>query len=476
MSTAKRVVKNSVWLMIATIIMRLLSAFVVVLIARGLGTERFGQYSFAVAFVGFFAIISNFGFSSLLVRDVAKNKSLTKKYIDNMLTLKLLFGLVALIAIFAGSFFIDKPAMVIIAVYVLGIELVVGGFTDILRALFRAHEIMKFDAISQIIEKFLWTGLLLLVVFMNLTLVNVTLAILFSSALGMLTAYIFVRKKITKLRFEVDVLFWKNIIIQAWPFALMGLFSLINFKIDQVMLSFMKGDTVLGIYSAAYKIIDILAVLPSLLLTVLYPVFSRFDAENKALLKKSVDFALRYVILLSIPVVIGVFLLADKIILLLYGVDYIESIGVLKILIFISLISFVNSPFYVLLNAIGKQKITLINTAFTALVNIIMNLILIPKYSINGAAFATIISEITFLGLSYYQLRKAGFKLDLLSKATKPIIAGIFMTISIIFMIKLNIFIIIPVAAIVYFAILFAIKEFSREDIELVKKVLKRNK
>lgn len=473
MSTARNVVKNSAWLLAATVVMRLLSAFVVVLLARGLGTESFGRYSFATAFVAFFAIISNFGFHSLLVRDVAKNKSLTDKYINNIITIKLIFGLVALVAIFLFSLFINKPEPVLIAVYILGIEVVVGGFTDIFRALFRAYENMKFDAIAQIIEKFLWAGLLLLVIFMKLTLLNVALAILMSSFLGMTISYIFVSNKITKVSFGFDTTFWKTIIIYAWPFALMGLFSLINFKIDQVMISFMKGDLILGVYSAAYKIIDILAVLPSLLLTALYPVFSRFDAENKMLLKKSFNLALRYVIVLSIPVVIGVFLLSDQIILLLYGAEYFQSVEVLKILIFISLISFINAPLFMVLNAIGKQKVTMINTAFTALANIIMNLILIPLFSINGAAVATIISELIFLGLSHYQLRKAGFELRILGKAFKPVIAGVLMAIAVLLMIDFSIFMIIPVAAMLYFAVLFILREFDSEDIDLVRKVLR---
>ncbi len=473
MSTARNIVKNSAWLLTATVVMRLLSAFIIVMLARGLGAEGFGQYSFAMAFVAFFAIISNFGFHSLLVRNVAKNKSLTNKYINNIITLKLFFGLAALAAIFIVSLFINKSLPVLIAVYILGIEVVVGGFTDIMRALFRAYENMKFDAIAQIIEKIIWAGLLLLVIYMKLTLLNVALAILFSSALGMAISYIFVSRYITKIKFEIDTVFWKHILIQAWPFALMGLFSLINFKIDQIMISFMKGDLLLGIYSASYKIIDILGVLPSLLLTSLYPVFSRFDAENKPLLKKSFDLALRYVIILSIPVVIGVFLLSNQIIMLLYGAEYFDSISVLKILIFISLISFINTPLYVLLNAIGKQKITLINTAFTAAVNIIMNLILIPTYGINGAAFATIVAEITFLGLSYYQLKKSGFKLRIFSKAIKPLMAGALMAILILLLIDMNIFIIIPLAAILYFAALLIFREFTKEDVELVKKVLK---
>jgi len=312
-----------------------------------------------------------------------------------------------------------------------------------------------------------------MVILGNLNLVNLALATLGASILGLVIAYIILKKKITNVYLEFDLLFWKSIIIQSLPFALTGLFSLINFKIDQVILSFMTTDAIVGWYSAAYKIIDMLAILPSILLTALYPVLSRYYQESKVLLKKSFHLALRAVIILCIPIVIGVFLLADKIIIILYGQDYLNSIGVLKILIFISLISFVNTPLFVTLNAIGKQKITMINTAFTALVNIVMNIILIPLWSLKGAALATIIAEITFFALSSYQLKKEGLPLGIINKALKPIIAGIIMGVVVLLLSNLSLFIIVPISAVIYFGILILLREFSKEDVGLIKKTMR---
>jgi O-antigen/teichoic acid export membrane protein len=474
MNTAKNVIKNSTWLFASNIIMKIIASFVVIFLARKLGSEGFGQYSFVVAFVGFFGIIASFGFNSLMIRDIAKDKSLANKYFNNIMTLKIFFAIAALLSIFILSFFIGKSPTIILAIYILGIELVVGGFADTMRSIFQAYERMEFDAITNIIEKVLWAALLLLVIFNNLSLVNIALAILVSTTFGLIITYFFLRKYITKFAFEIDKVFWRKIIIDALPFALTGLFSLINFKIDQVLLSFMTTDIIVGWYSAAYKIIDILALIPSILLTALYPVFSRFYKENKYLLKKSFDFSLRYVIILCIPVVIGVFLIADKIILLIYGQSYSNSIDILKILIFISLISFINTPLFVTLNAIGKQKITMINTAITALVNIAMNLILIPIMSVKGAALATIVAEITFLILSSYQLHKFGLDLNLWKKSFKPVIAGVIMGIFMMLVLDWSIWVIIPCAALIYCGSLLLLREVKTEDMDLIKKVLKR--
>jgi O-antigen/teichoic acid export membrane protein len=475
MKTAKRVFKNSIWLLAANIVTRLISAFVIVLLARRLGTDGFGQYSFAVSFISFFALLAGFGFTDLLIRDVAKNKSLASKYVNNILSLRIILSIIAFITLLSISFFIGKSHILTIAIYIFGIDLIVSGFTTSMRSLFYAYERMEFDSVLKIIDKILWGGLILFVIFNNLSILNIALATLSATSLGLVITYFVVSKKITKIRPEADIIFWKKIIIAALPFALTGIFSLINFRIDQVMLSFMTNDFLVGTYAAAYKIIDILAILPSIVLTALYPVFSRYYETNKILLKKTFNLSLRYVITLSIPIVVGIFLLSNKIIALIYGTDYLESISVLKVLIFISLVSFANTPLFVLLNAIGKQKITMMNVGFTALANVIMNLLLIPQFGIIGAAIATIVSEMTFFILSYYQIRKSGFKLNIITKTYKPLVASIVMGFFIWYFLNWSIFILIPVGATIYFIVLFLLKEFSKEDFEMAKNIMRKD-
>lgn len=474
MSIAKRVLKNSIWLLIANIIIRILGALVIFFLARGLGVDIFGQYSFALSFVGFFSLFTNYGFSNLIIRDVAKDRTKTSKYINNILGIKIAFGIISLVSLFIISLFINKPTGVLIAMYVFGIELVVTSFTNTLRSVFHAYEIMEFDSITKIIEKTIWAILLLFLIFNKLSLINVALATLVSAILGLVITYIFFKRKIFDINISYDKKIWKKIIISATPFAITGLFALINFRIDQVMLSFLTNDLTVGLYSAAYKIIDILSILPSLLLASLYPVFSVLYYKNKPLFHKIFNLSLRYSITLAFPIVVGIHLLSNNIIMLAYGDAYIDSVPVLKILIFISLISFINTPLFVVLNAIGKQKITMINAGFTALVNIIMNIILIPKYGIMGAAFSTIISELTFLTLSTYQLEKINIHSKLLSKSFKPLIASIIMGIVIYYVSSWNIFIIIPFAAIIYFSVLVLFKEFSKEDVKIFTNMIKR--
>lgn len=468
MTTAKRVIRNSFWLMLANIVVRIISASVFVILARVWGKEVFGQYSFAIAFVSFFTLIAHFGFGSLIIRDVAKNKSLAENYLGNVISIKIFFSIIALLLLFAASFFINKPVFLRIAIFVFGLEIIVSGYTAILQSIFSAYEKFEYYALTNILSKVLWAVFVLLTIFHYPALLNVAIATLAGVILTLIITYLITTKRFVVVKFKWDFAFWKKLIGEAYPFTLISLFALINFRIDQVMLSFMMTDAAVGIYNAGYKIIDILAVLPNILLTALYPVFSRFHQDNKLMLKKSFDQALRYVTILCIPVVIGVFLIADKIIILLYGSGYLESISILKILIFISLFSFLNTPLFVALNAIGKQRITMINTGFTALANIVMNRILIPIWGINGAALATIISEFTFFVLSSYQLKKAGLELGLVKKLLKPIIGGIIMMVAILALVNASIFIIIPVAAATYFATLILLREFNKEDIKLI--------
>lgn len=472
-STVRTVAKNSIWLLAGNVALRLIAALVVVLMVRALGDERFGQYSFAVAFVGFFTLIASFGFTTLLIRDIAKDKEQTSKYLNNVLSLKLVFAFVAFALLLMVSLFIDKPSLVKLIIYIFGIDLIISGFTEIMRSVFQAYELMEFDAITRIAEKIIWAALILLVIYNRLSLVNVALATLSATTIGLIVCYVLLKKRV-EIGFEFNLPFWKKLIIDALPFAMTGLFAMIFFRIDIIMLSFITNDFVVGWYGAAYKIIDILATIPNIFLTALYPVFSRFHKEDQTHLSQGFALTVRYMILAAVPIVIGIFLLSDKIVFVFFGSGFANSSLALQILIFASLLSFINTPMFVMLNAIGLQKVTTINTASSATANVLLNLILIPSFGLQGAALATVVSEIIFFTLSYHQLKKRQYDPNIVKSGIKPVIAGVCMGAFIFLLHNWSIVFVIPLAAIFYFVMLFALREVSGQDKEIIKKVILR--
>ncbi len=467
----KKIVKNTLVLVISAIITRLMGAVFAIFIIRYLGDINFGKYSYVLALSGILILITDFGLNTLVIREIARNKERLKQYINNIITLKILLSMPYFLVLILLFFFTEQRDTRILLI-IIGVYTIILSFDEFFKSVFRAYEKMEYEALTRTIEKVLWVVLVLVAINYNLGLIGIALAITLSILIGFLISSFIVIKKFTKFSLVFDPKFLIYLLKESWPFLLTSIFVLIYFKIDTVMLSFMKNDAVVGWYNAAYKIIDALIIIPSIFMTAMYPVFSRY--KNKEKLKKIYLQSFRYLLLLALPITIGIFLLADKIILFLFTYNFFNSIAALKILIFASFLSFINYPIITILNSINKQKMGTLFTGIAALINIILNVLLIPTLSYVGAAFATVISELTFFVLSSLYLSKNGFSLPK-NILFKPLIITLLISFLIYYFRFMNLFLLITIIATIYFVLVYLI-EFTDYDKKLIKKIIKNER
>jgi O-antigen/teichoic acid export membrane protein len=188
----------------------------------------------------------------------------------------------------------------------------------------------------------------------------------------------------------------------------MSLSVSIYINLDKTMLGLIIGDDAVGLYSAASKITKIILVFATSLGTILLPRMSylinkKNDYEIKKLITKSLDFTL----LISLPIVTGLFLLGEPIILVFVGSDYISSVTTLKILSLVILpIGLTNLIGIQILVSHGLEKFTILSTVIAAIINLTLNYILIPIYSHNGAAIASLIAEVSVVIIQLYFTQK----------------------------------------------------------------------
>ena len=178
---------------------------------------------------------------------------------------------------------------------------------------------------------------------------------------------------------------------------------------------------------------------------------------------------------MGLPIAVGITLLADKFIFLIYGPTYENSIIALQILSWDVLLVFLYGCISFLLVSIDRQHQMALFAGCTAVINIILNIILIPTYSYVGSAFATIIAE-SFLLVSYIFLSARYLHLLPLHKIIiKPIIAASLMGAFVYFFSQIHLAIVVPLAIVIYFSVLYLIKGFSKDDISLLKSLLKKD-
>ncbi|MGP8321446.1 MAG: flippase [Methanosarcinaceae archaeon] len=476
MTTTKRVAKNTGVLILSSILSKVMGLILIIYAARYLGDVNFGKYSFALAFTSIFMVLSNMGLRNLTVREVARDKELASKYLDNIFCIKLILSVITFGVIIIAINLMDYPYDTMMAVYIIGFTLILSSFSDFFNSIIRAFERMEYEAIAQIIASLVVLILGLFVLFSGYGLLEFVSIYVVGSTITFLFLLSIVIKKFAKPRFAIDLKFCGQTIKKALPFGLIGILGIIHFRIDIVMLSMMEGDAVVGWYSAAYRLTEPLAFIPAMLMISLYPVMSRFFISSENALKTSYEKSVKYLFCLGLPIAVGTTLLSDKIILLLYGEPFLNSIIAIQILVWATLFRFLNYPLGTVLVSINKERLSLFTGSVCVFMNITLNLLLIPKFSYVGASIATVVTEATLFLLSYYFISKYLCTLPVHKIAVKPSCACIIMGAFIFFFGSLSLVFLIPMAGILYFAVLHLTKFFSEDDISMLKELIKTDK
>lgn len=230
------------------------------------------------------------------------------------------------------------------------------------------------------------------------------------------------------------------------------------------------------VYSAAYRLCDPFLLIPHALMISLFPLMAGYFKSSRDELIKMYTLAFKYLLIITLPIAVSTVLVADKIILLIYGTPFADSSTVLRILIWSVMFGMLKPVFLDVLVAIDRQKLIVLSTAFCAVVNIVLNLILIPVMSYNGAAIATAVTVAVLALSTFYFVSKHLQTIPVHKMVIKPMIAAVVMGVFVNHCIDFNVVIIVPLAVAVYTVVLLVLKTFSKEDIEMVKSVINLRK
>ncbi|MCD6570729.1 MAG: flippase [Deltaproteobacteria bacterium] len=480
MNTVQRIAKNTAVLLIANIVSKILGFFYIMYAARYLGAAGFGVLAFALAFAGIFGVLADIGLQPLTIREVARNKLLTHKYLKNVAFIKILlsigtFGLMTLTITLLGY-----PEQTVKVVCFIGLSVILVSFSEMINSIFQAFERMEFVSVGQILKNLLLLCGILFAVKMGFSVVGIASIYLITSIIVVIYSYVILNWKTLGTSYkwipwdiEIDWGFWKSIIKKALPFGLSAIFVMVYFWIDSVMLSLMKGDEVVGWYNASYRLVFVLMFIPGSLVNAIFPVVSKYYRTSQESLVSVYRRAFKYLFILGLPIGVGTTFLADRIIPIIYGASYGPSIGALQILIWAGVLLFITPLFGTVLASIDRQDLGMWAVGICAIANIVINLLLIPKFSYTGASIATVITEGIGFVLQFYFVSKYLYRIRLSQKSIMPILASLVMLLAIFLLRELNLAIIMAIAIVVYFGIICSSKTISEEDIILFKKIFK---
>ncbi|MDD5342173.1 MAG: flippase [Patescibacteria group bacterium] len=465
-SLARIIFKNTIWLSLAELVNGILMFFLTIWLARYLGASDYGKLGFALSLVTLFSVTIDFGFGTLAIREVARDKSLANKYLDNILSLRVLLSFIFLGLIMALVFLGGKDLTIVYLIMLTGAQVIFLNLIQSFVAIFRAHNQMQYEVIGKLIFSATVFILGFLFIAQKFSLLSFGLMYALAGLVALGYTVILFRKRYFRFSFKFETNFWKYLFRESWPFALSTVFISVYYYMDSVMLGFMDEDIQLGWYNAAYKIVLFILIFANVIGVVLFPQISRLYKESLPRLKELLSRSLKLMITLALPLGFGGLFLAEPIIRYIFGVEFLGGTLAFRILCWTAVVVFLSVVFGNGLQASDRQRTYLTAVGLGALVNFILNLILIPAYSLNGAAVATLAAELTVLIFIYIKFQKV-VRLPFISYFGKPLIASLGMLLVLWLVGSWPVLLLVIIGSAAYIAILVLIRGITREEFRL---------
>ncbi|MDP3043652.1 MAG: flippase [bacterium] len=471
MRLSTKVAYNTIIQIISKIIATILGLIAIAVMARYLGREGFGQYTTIVTFLSFFGIIADLGLTLITVQMISQPNVDENKILSNLFSLRLISAVVFLgIAPLTVIFFPYEP-IIKLGVAIASLSFFFIALNQILTGLFQKNLRMDKVSIAEVAGKIILAAGVILVYYLDLGLLNMLVAAVAASAVNFLLHYLFSRR-FARIKLCFDFAVWREIAKKSWPLAITIIFNLIYLKTDTLLLSLIKRPSEIGIiaevgiYGAAYRVIDVLITMPFMFAGLILPILTARWAKGEKqgfnnVLQKSFDMMAMF----AIPLVVGAQFTAKDIMVLVAGPDFEASGPILQVLIAAAGIIFLGCMFAHAIIALDKQKKIIGFYIFTAVTAVIGYLILIPRYSYFGAAWVTIYSEITIALASFYLVWKYSGFLPSLKPTAKILAASLVMAGALYSASGWNLFLALALATAVYFITLYLFKGITKEDI-----------
>jgi O-antigen/teichoic acid export membrane protein len=400
-----KVAKNTIVLVALRVLLPALAVGLVLLLSRYLGADGLGRYTLAFSFLYLFNSIAPLGLGAIITRDGARDRAKLASVLGNSMTLGTVAAIAMTILMSVVACISDYDQGTREAIVILSLALIpytIGLFQD---SAFISLERMDYLAMGTVAEYFIKVGGGIILLYMGYGLNAVLILAVVGRIAGCIISAELLRRLDlpTRWTFEFDEM--KALLKLAPTFLLIGIFATLYWRIDIFMLSKLQSVEQVGYYGAAWRILELAMVLPQSLCLSLYPQIAESATSDLARLRWIGHSALRYLLAISIPIAIGVTIMSESVLELLYGPTFRSASYTLGILI-LTLIPYGFVRFHAyLLVGLNRQRIDLVLNVIMALMNILLNLALIPKFGHLGAAIATFAAICLYGVLQYGYLR-----------------------------------------------------------------------
>lgn len=391
----KTAFRNAAFLFGGEVAARAVGFLTTALLARRLGAEGFGQIGFATAVFAYGVAATDFGILTTAARTVAQDPATGRRLVGDIVSLRLLLGLAAAVLIALFALLLPKPPNVRLLLLLYGLGVVVQ--CALLEWMFIGQERLGIVALSRSATSLSYFGLVLVLVRSATSILFVPVAFVIASAVGMFILWLGHLRKHgwSGIRFNLQA--WRVLLARAWPIGLAATLTQLHVNAGVIIMGLVGSFESVGSYSAAYRLVFFLMILDRVLQTVFLPVVSRFLALRRERLGELTGVAIRLVLTAALPLCTGLTLLAQPILTLVFGSQYVAAAAELRIMAWMLLLSMLTSLAGSTLVGAGAERVLLRATALGTLVSVALAAIGVQLLGGQGAAVALVTGEATIL-------------------------------------------------------------------------------
>ena len=471
--TAEQLVKNSIWLFGAEATCKLIGLATQIIAARYLGDRGYGNYSLAFALSGVFIIFLDTGLSAYLCKQVSCHRTKAVQYLKGVFGLKKLLAFPIVAILICLVILIPGEREIKVVVCAIGLALILNGFTDMYLAVFRAFERMSLVYVLMVAQRALFFLFGFVALLMGYRIVPFAILFLLVSVFSLILAHWNMQRRNQEKEVLTEFEFLKKIMKDCLPVCGIFLFSYVYFRIDVVFIYFMLGEAETGWYNAAFKWLEVLALMVASIRLALLPALSRAYAGQDDQFQGIGREAVRYLLLIGLPLTVGTFTLAPKLVGLLYGDLYVMTVQILQIMsLGFFLICFNEFAIYLLISADRYSEVLKIVFA-GAVLNMVTNFLVIPKWGILGAAAVAGFTELFLFYMLFNCMNLISERIPIFSLLWKPVLAAGVMGL-VLEQISWPLIPLILVGMGIYFLTLFVFRAFNNQDLLVVRNIFNR--
>lgn len=389
----KKYFLNTGYLALEKVIRAFISFVVWAQVIRYLGPEQFGIFSFVLSIVFLFGILSDLGLDAIVVREIIRHPENENQILGSTFTLKFVGSLLAIALALSLSLVFVGDIDVVMLIFIISLQLIFKSF-DTVDYYFQAHVQSKYSVYSKLISLSATTFLCFLFIYFRKSLIWFTAIVPVEIAIAGLALFFFyvnISRHYASWSVSFDVI--KNLLRKSWPLILSGIAISIYMRVDLIMIRQLLGDSQVGLYSAAVRVSEALYFIPMVIMSSVFPAIVSSKMQSEDLYYCRLQFVLGVLLWIAVIIAISISLFAKFILVGFFGSAYLPAAGVLALHAWACIFVYLGVAGTRWLINENLQLFSMAYTTLGAICNIALNFLLIPRYSIYGAALATLIAQ-----------------------------------------------------------------------------------